>query len=85
MIGDDIEIVVIGVKSNKGDKLVRLAITAPDHGEIHRKEIWLERQEGVGVEFDPEQSVSDAEAKMKTGMDAARKHGTEAKGKEDGR
>jgi len=36
MIGDDIEITVVGIK---GDK-VRLGFVAPEHVVIHRKEIY---------------------------------------------
>ncbi|WP_433744781.1 carbon storage regulator CsrA [Falsibacillus pallidus] len=37
-IGDDIEIIVIGIK---GDQ-VKIGINAPKHVEVHRKEIYLE-------------------------------------------
>ena len=36
MIGDDVEIEVKEIKGNK----VRLAIHAPAHVAIHRKEVW---------------------------------------------
>ena len=72
MIGKDVEIIVIGVKKCKGSHLVRLAIKAPADVEILRREIWIERQEGIGVEFDPEESISDTEAEMEANMNAAK-------------
>jgi carbon storage regulator len=36
MIGDEVEVVIVGVK---GDK-VRLGITAPKHIPVHRREIY---------------------------------------------
>lgn len=37
VIGDDINIIILGVKGNQ----VRLGIEAPDHVSIHREEIYL--------------------------------------------
>jgi carbon storage regulator len=37
MVGDDIEVMVVGVR---GDK-VKLGFTAPDNVAVHRKEVWL--------------------------------------------
>ncbi|MGE5662664.1 MAG: carbon storage regulator CsrA [Ignavibacteriales bacterium] len=41
MIGDDIEITIVGIE---GDQ-VKLGIHAPRHVDIHRKEIYLEIQQ----------------------------------------
>lgn len=41
MIGDDVEIKVLGVQENQ----VRLGITAPKHIGVHRKEIYLTIQQ----------------------------------------
>ncbi len=41
MVGDDIEIKVLGIQENQ----VRLGITAPKHVSIHRREIYLTIQE----------------------------------------
>ena len=41
MIGDDIE---VAVSSIEGDR-VKLAISAPKHIEIHRKEVYVDIQE----------------------------------------
>ena len=40
-IGDDIEIMVMGVKGNQ----VRLGIKAPNHVDVHRQEIWQRIQD----------------------------------------
>lgn len=40
-IGDDVKVVVLGVKGNQ----VRLGFSAPDDIEIHREEIYLKIQE----------------------------------------
>lgn len=36
MIGDDIEITIVGIK---GDK-IRIGVTAPPNVTVHRREIW---------------------------------------------
>lgn len=40
-IGDDIEIEIVGIN---GDQ-IRLGITAPNHIDIHRKEVYLDIKE----------------------------------------
>ena len=46
MIGDDVEVIIVGIR---GDR-VRLGITAPKHIPVHRREIYdkslLERRTG---------------------------------------
>lgn len=42
-IGDDIEVVVLEIR---GDQ-VRLGIKAPATVSVHRREIWLERQQNA--------------------------------------
>jgi carbon storage regulator len=44
MIGDDVEVTVLSVRGEK----VRLGIRAPSSVSVHRKEIYLEIQEGEG-------------------------------------
>lgn len=41
MIGDDIELVILGTEGN----MVRLGITAPKHIEIYRKEVYISIQD----------------------------------------
>ncbi|MBO8173153.1 MAG: carbon storage regulator CsrA [Bacillaceae bacterium] len=41
MIGDEIEIIIISVNKDQ----VRIGINAPEHIEIHRKEIYVSIQE----------------------------------------
>jgi len=43
-IGDDIEVIVLGVKGNQ----IRLGIKAPDDVEIHREEIYERIQQERG-------------------------------------
>lgn len=41
MIGDDVEITIVGIRGNH----VRLGITAPRSIPVHRKEIWVKVKE----------------------------------------
>ncbi len=41
MIGDDIQIVVLGIRGNQ----IRLGVRAPKSTSVHREEIWLRIQE----------------------------------------
>lgn len=45
MIGDNIEIIVMGFKRSKSGDCVKLLFKAPREVAIYRKEIWLEKQE----------------------------------------
>ena len=63
MIGDEIEITVVDIRSNK----VRLGITAPKSVPVHRKEVYeaiqRENQAAAGMQPEdvPEQGDADAE------------------------
>ena len=46
MIGDDVEVTIVSVVGEK----VRLGIQAPTEVPVHRKEIYLEIQEGEGAD-----------------------------------
>jgi len=48
IINDNIEVMVINVRGEKGNEKVRLGITAPRHISIHRKEIQdaIDREKG---------------------------------------
>ncbi len=41
MIGDDVQIVVLGIRGNQ----IRLGVRAPKSTSVHREEIWLRIQE----------------------------------------
>jgi carbon storage regulator len=43
-IGDDIEIVVVDVRGEKGNEKVRLGINAPSSISVHRKEVYQQIQ-----------------------------------------
>ena len=50
MIGDDVELTIVGVDGEK----VKIGINAPKHVDIHRKEIYLaiqnENNEAINIE-----------------------------------
>jgi len=48
MIGDDVKIIVLGVKGNQ----VRIGIEAPIEISVHRLEIWEKIQEENGINPD---------------------------------
>lgn len=53
IIGDDVNITVLGVKGNQ----VRLGINAPKDVSVHREEIYLRIQQEKESSDDSEQSV----------------------------
>jgi carbon storage regulator len=55
MIGDDVEVTIVSVVGEK----VRLGIQAPTEVPVHRKEIYLEIQEGEGADESTPAELSD--------------------------
>lgn len=52
MIGDDVEITVVDIRSDK----VRIGITAPSHIPVHRKEVYdaIKRENRAAAQVRPE-------------------------------
>lgn len=58
VIGDDIEIEIVAIGGGK----VRVGITAPRSTTVHRKEVWVELQEGTSPNGDgPAEAAGQAE------------------------
>ncbi len=64
MIGDEIEITVVGIRSDK----VRLGITAPKSVPVHRKEVYeaiqRENQAAAGMQPEDVPGQGDADAEQ---------------------
>lgn len=61
MIGDGVNITILGIKGNQ----VRLGINAPASIAVHRKEVYLRiKEEQEGLFMNPESVVNDASKKM---------------------
>lgn len=63
MIGDDIEVIVLGVKGNQ----VRIGITAPEDVDIHRREIWQKIQDQKAANADTQSLLEAHKARVQLG------------------
>jgi carbon storage regulator len=58
IIGDDITITVLGIKSNQ----IRIGINAPKDVSVHREEIYKRIKEGIDQNFETTEIQSEGEA-----------------------
>lgn len=60
MIGDDVQITVLGVKGNQ----VRMGITAPESVQVHREEIYLKIQTEKAAGKPPKKRKKEADGNI---------------------
>jgi len=77
MIGDDIEITIVGVRGEK----VRLGITAPTHVPVHRKEVYeaikRENEAAASATGEPPSKVESLAKRKQRQQDASQGPSTE--------